>query len=236
MSEASKTPPTVVILGIGNVLWADEGFGVRAVEHLHLHWELPENVSLVEGGTQGIYLLEHVQAASVLVILDAIDYGLEPGTLKLIEDDSVPSYLGAKKVSLHQTGFQEVLATAAMLDSLPERLLLVGVQPKEIDDFGGSLHPLVRAQVVPALEAALAWLEPFGIHAQRRNTPLESSEALAGGEIGLDRYEVERPAATTACRVGDERVLGSERYRVAYRPQVLEPGAVSVDVDPRGKN
>ena len=236
MSELDRTAPSVVILGIGNVLWADEGFGVRAVEHLHQHWALPENVRVVEGGTQGIYLLEHVQTASVLVILDAIDYGLEPGALKLIEDDAVPSYLGAKKVSLHQTGFQEVLATAAMLDSAPERLLLVGVQPKDIEDYGGSLHPVVKAQIEPAIEAALCWLEQFGVEAARRAAPLKSDDALAGSEIDLDRYEQERPDAALACRVGDERVLGSDRYRVAYRPQALEPGAVSVDVDPRVKN
>ena len=100
MNEVDRTEPSVVILGIGNVLWADEGFGVRAVEYLHRHWDLPDNVRVVEGGTQGIYLLEHVQAATVLVILDAVDYGLEPGTLKIIEDDAVPNYLGAKKVSL----------------------------------------------------------------------------------------------------------------------------------------
>lgn len=236
MSEFDRTAPSVVILGIGNVLWADEGFGVRAVEHLHRHRELPDNVKLVEGGTQGIYLLEHVQSASILVILDAIDYGLEPGTLKLIEDEAVPSYLGAKKVSLHQTGFQEVLATAAMLDSMPARLLLVGVQPKEIEDYGGSLHPIVKAQIEPAIEAALGWLEQFGVEAGRRAVPLASEELLAGSEIDLDRYEQGRPEPDAACRVGDERVLGSDRYRVAYRPQPLEPGAVSVDVDPRVKN
>ncbi len=236
MSEADRTEPSVAILGIGNVLWADEGFGVRAVEYLHQHWELPGHIRLIEGGTQGIYLLEHVQAASVLVILDAIDYGLEPGTLKLIEDDAVPNYLGAKKVSLHQTGFQEVLATAAMLDSIPERLLLVGVQPKDIEDYGGSLHPIVRAQIEPAIEAALGWLRQFGVEATRRARPLGRDEALAGGEIDLDRYEQERPDAEAACRVGDDRVLSSDRYRVAYRPQPLEPGAVSVDVDPRVKN
>ena len=236
MSENDRTDKSVAIIGIGNVLWADEGFGVRAVEHLHRHWELPDNVRLVEGGTQGIYLLEHVQSASILVILDAIDYGLEPGALKLIEDDAVPSYLGAKKVSLHQTGFQEVLATAAMLDSAPERLLLVGVQPKEIEDYGGSLHPVVKARIEPAIEAALQWLEQFGVEAGRRPAPLASDELLAGSEIDLDRYEQERPDPAAACRVGDERVLGSDRYRVAYRPQPLEPGAVSVDVDPRVKN
>ena len=236
MSDIDRKPPSVVILGIGNVLWADEGFGVRAVEYLHQHWELPDNVRLVEGGTQGIYLLEHVQTASILVILDAIDYGLEPGTLKLIEDDAVPNYLGAKKVSLHQTGFQEVLATAAMLDSLPERLLLVGVQPREIEDYGGSLHPIVKAQIEPAIEAAFAWLEQFGVAPAHRAAPLGNEDALAGGEIDLDRYEQERPDADAACRVGDDRVLSSDRFRVAYRPQPLDPGAVSVDVDPRVKN
>ncbi len=236
MSEFDRTEPSVVILGIGNVLWADEGFGVRAVEHLHQHWDLPDNVRVIEGGTQGIYLLEHVQTASVLVILDAIDYGLDAGTLKIIEDDAVPSYLGAKKVSLHQTGFQEVLATAAMLDSAPERLLLVGVQPQDIEDYGGSLKPVVKAQMEPAIEAALGWLEQFGVEAVRRSSPRSGEESLAGNEIDLERYERERPDADAACRVGDDRVLASDRYRVAYRPQPLEPGAVSVDVDPRVKN
>ena len=236
MSEIRQQRPSILILGIGNVLWADEGFGVRAVEHLHRHWQLPDNVRVVDGGTQGIYLLEHVQCASILVILDAIDYGLEPGTLKCIEDDAVPNYLGAKKVSLHQTGFQEVLATAAMLDSCPERLLLVGVQPREIEDYGGSLTAVVKAQIEPAIEAAFDWLRAFGVEPVRRDEPLSPQESIAGGEIDLDRYESERPDPGAACRVGDERVLASERYRVAYRPQPLDPGAVSVDVDPRGKN
>lgn len=236
MSEIDQQNPSILILGIGNVLWADEGFGVRAVEHLHRHWELPDNVRVVDGGTQGIYLLEHVQCTSILVILDAIDYGLEAGTLKCIEDDAVPNYLGAKKVSLHQTGFQEVLATAAMLESCPERLFLVGVQPREIEDYGGSLTPVVKAQIEPAIEAAFDWLRQFDVVPVRRDEPLPAEQSIAGGEIDLDRYESERPDPAAACRVGDERVLASERYRVAYRPQPLDPGAVSVDVDPRSKN
>lgn len=239
MSEIDRQEPqepSVLILGIGNVLWADEGFGVRAIEHLHRHWQFDENVRVVDGGTQGIYLLEHVQCASILVILDAIDYGLEPGTLKCIEDDAVPNYLGAKKVSLHQTGFQEVLATAAMLESCPERLLLVGVQPLEIEDYGGSLTSVVKQRIEPAIEAAFDWLQQFNVVPVRRDVPLSAEESIAGGEIELDRYESERPDPEAACRVGDDRVLASDRFRVTYRPQPLEPGAVRVDVDPRDKN
>jgi len=116
----------VLILGIGNLLWADEGFGVRAVEEFHRQYETPDNVTLMDGGTQGIYLVQHVRDADVLIVFDAVDYGLEPGTIKRVEDEEVPQFMGCKKVSLHQTGFQEVLAMAEMMDDAPEKLLLIG--------------------------------------------------------------------------------------------------------------
>ncbi len=235
MTQQGLSAEPVLVLGIGNVLWADEGFGVRAADYLHAHYAFPDNVEIKDGGTQGIYLLEHIERTRVLVIFDAIDYGLEPGTLKLIEDDAVPNYLGAKKVSLHQTGFQEVLAMADMLGRSPERILLVGVQPKQIEDFGGSLDPVVKAQVRPAAEAAIDWLEALGVVARPRPTPLGPEASIAGGEIDIERYETERPDEAEACRVGDDRVLSSDKFRVGYRPQPLDPGAVSVDVDHRGK-
>ncbi len=234
-NHPSQSRPSVLVLGIGNILWADEGFGVRAADHLHRHWAFDDSVTVMDGGTQGIYLLEHIERADILVILDAIDYGLDPGTMKLIEDEAVPSYLGAKKVSLHQTGFQEVLAMADMLGRMPERILLVGVQPRQIEDFGGSLHPMIRDCVEPAASAAVVWLRKLGVQAVRRAQPLGPEDSIAGSEIDQQRYERERPTAADACRIGDERVLDSERYRVAYRPVSVDPGSVSVDVDHRGK-
>ena len=104
----------VLILGIGNVLWADEGFGIRVVETLNERFQFPDNVEVMDGGTQGIYLVQHVQKAGVLVVFDAIDYGLALGAMKQIYGDAVPKFMGAKKMSLHQTGFQEVLAMAEL--------------------------------------------------------------------------------------------------------------------------
>ena len=226
---------STLIIGIGNILWADEGFGVRAVEALHRHYQFPENVKLMDGGTQGIYLVQHIEAAEILVILDAIDYGLEPGSVKVIEGDAVPKYLGAKKVSLHQTGFQEVLAMAEMLGRYPKHILLVGVQPEDIEDFGGSLRDNTKACIEPVLQAALDWLGNLGIHAIPRTEPLPESLSLAGGEVGISQYESSRPEASEACRVGDERVLTQEGRTVAYRPQAVGQDAVSVEVDHRGK-
>jgi hydrogenase maturation protease len=114
----------VLVLGIGNLLWADEGFGIRALETLHAGWRFGPGVHLLDGGTQGLYLLPYVEACKKLLIFDAVDYGLRPGTLKIAQDGEVPAFMGAKKMSLHQTGFQEVLAIAALRGWQPEKLVL----------------------------------------------------------------------------------------------------------------
>lgn len=225
-----KRPARVLVLGIGNLLWADEGFGVRAVQAFQQCYHTPRNVRVMDGGTQGVYLVQEVRDADLLVVFDAIDYGLPPGTLKLIEGDAVPKYLGVKKVSLHQTGFQEVLALAEMLGDYPQQLLLIGVQPAEIEDFGGSLTPAVKAQVEPALRQAAAYLQRQGIVVQRRPWPL-ASDPFAGAIGDMRRYEAERPRPEQACRMGDERVLWSGDYEVGYRPADLEGQALQVGLD-----
>ena len=225
----------VLLLGIGNVLWADEGFGVRCIETLHQQYTFPENVTLMDGGTQGIYLVQHVQAADILIVFDAIDYGLAGGTLKQIHDADVPNFMGAKKMSLHQTGFQEVLAMARLLDSYPEKLVLIGVQPIELEDYGGSLRPVVKAQIQPALEIALDYLAELGIHARKRTEPLPDQERLTPAQLALSQYEAGRPSAAVACRVGDERVLTDPAMQFDPKTSLIEQ-PLSVNVDSRRLN
>lgn len=90
MSQTMGDAPTIIVLGIGNVLWADEGFGVRCAEILQQRYEFASNVQLIDGGTQGLYLIQHVQCADYLLIFDAIDYGLAPGEMKVVEGEDVP--------------------------------------------------------------------------------------------------------------------------------------------------
>ncbi|MGA0562817.1 HyaD/HybD family hydrogenase maturation endopeptidase [Ancylobacter sp. VNQ12] len=194
----------ILVLGIGNILWADEGFGVRVIEALDERFELPEHVSVLDGGTQGLYLLPYLEDAAGVIIVDAIDYGLPPATLKLLRDDEVPAVLGAHKVSLHQTGFQEILALLRLRERAPRRLLLVGVQPERLDDYGGGLTPAVAAQVEPALATVLRLLaEEFSVVP----APRRSREHFTAPAISREDYETGRPSAEAACRVGDARVL-----------------------------
>ncbi len=193
-----------LILGIGNVLWADEGFGVRCIEALAESRSFKENVTLLDGGTQGLYLLPFLETASHLVVFDAVDYGLEPGTMKIVEGDEVPRFLGAKKMSLHQTGFQDVIATAQLMGYCPDELLLVGCQPEELEDYGGGLRAVVADRIPEALDIACDWLAKRGFPSTDGHTPAAD---LADASIRMEAYESGRPSEDTACRIGDGRFL-----------------------------
>jgi len=193
----------ILILGIGNILWADEGFGVRVVQALERAYQFPASVSLVDGGTQGLALIPHVQATDILVIIDAVDFNLAPGSLVQLHGEEVPAYLGANKMSLHQISFQEVLALSQLLGKSPKQIALFGVQPEVLEDYGGSLSPVVKGQMQPAMDQILAYLAGLGIHASAK-------AQLHGGQNGatdMGEYECRRPGPEEACRFGDARFL-----------------------------
>ena len=196
----------LLVLGIGNILWADEGFGVRCVEALDAGYEFGDDVVVMDGGTQGLYLLPYVEDAQRLIVFDAVDYGMAPGEIMVATDDDVPRFMGAKKMSLHQTGFQEVLMCADLKGSLPESLVLIGVQPEELEDFGGSLRESVKQQIPRALEIALEWAGRWGLPVRPRQA---QGERLNCASLEMQAYENGRPSAEEACRIGDARFLES---------------------------
>jgi hydrogenase maturation protease len=208
-TPAASALETVCVLGIGNVLWADEGFGVRCIQALQTRYEFADHVRLIDGGTQGLYLIQHVQEAGRLLIFDAIDYGLEPGTLKTVVNDDVPRFMGAKKMSLHQTGFQEVLMLALLTEKYPTDVLLIGCQPEELDDYGGSLRPCVKTAMEDALALGVATLRQWGAQPVSRTTPLTEREVVTFSQLDIHVYEGNRPDETLACRTGDARFFPS---------------------------
>jgi hydrogenase maturation protease len=200
--------PNVLVLGIGNVLWADDGFGVRAVEALHAAYEMPAGVDLIDGGTQGLNLLEPVLSHGAVLVFDAIDFGLEPGKLRVLRDREVPAW-GATKMSLHQQSFQELLSIADLQGRFPPRLTLIGVQPERLSDFGGSLSDCVRERLPLAVELAALELARWGFAVQPRDGV--APERLNAGALSLAAYESGRPEESEACRIGDARFLSLRR-------------------------
>jgi hydrogenase maturation protease len=197
----------VLVLGIGNLLWADEGFGVRAVEALHAAYEFPPGVTLQDGGTLGLMLYEPVACARRVLVFDAIDFGLPPGTLRVLRDGEVPAW-GRTKLSPHQTSFNDVLALAQMNGRTPDKIVAIGVQPIELNDFGGSLRPPVRQRLPQVVQLAAEQLAAWGFPGTPR-APGVPCEPLNADSLALDVYESGRPSAAEARRDGDPRLLAT---------------------------
>lgn len=148
-----------VVLGLGNPLFQDEGLGIHLIHQL-MQDSTNEQVEFVDGGTDALALLGVVEEAEHLLIIDALDGDHPPGTIRQIAGEEIP-FLATNKMSVHQIGFQEVLALANLRGRLPAHIVLIGVQPQSLD-WGTELSPPV-AQTLPCLTEMVykqinAWL------------------------------------------------------------------------------
>ena len=161
MTKKAIAEGNVLVLGIGNVLLADEGAGVRALERLQERYALPEQVQALDGGTMGLDLLPYVEQASSLLILDAVQTGRPPGSLVRLEGDEIPAAL-ALKLSVHQVGFQELLAASLFRGTLPKRIVLWGIEPASVE-WGLDLSPAVAAKLDGLVLSAVQELRGWGV-------------------------------------------------------------------------
>ena len=197
----------VLVIGIGNILWADEGFGVRVVEAYHRLFADDPAVRVIDGGTLGAYLINEVMDAKRLLIFDCCDFKDQPGTLKVLRDEEIKLW-ASTKISAHQAGMNDVLVTASLSGYEPEAITVVGVQPQELNDYGGSLTDVVNEQIEPTLEAAQEQMTAWGFAPRKRGA---DEEVVPLGEATLERtpYEEGRPSENEACRYADSRFLKS---------------------------
>jgi hydrogenase maturation protease len=149
-----------LVLGVGNLILCDEGVGLRVVEKLVTHYDLPATVQVLDGGTLGMDLLYYLEGIENLLIIDAVEMDTEPGTLRRLEGDQVPSFLSLK-MSPHQIGIPDMLFAAKFKGVFPENIVLWGVQP-ELLEVGLDLSPAVAGQVDTLLDRVIEQLKLWG--------------------------------------------------------------------------
>jgi hydrogenase maturation protease len=124
----------ILVLGIGNILLADEGIGVHAVRRLEKD-PLPPHVKLLDGGTGGFHLLSVFQQYRRIILIDATLDGKSPGTVSLLKPRYAKDF--PQTLSAHDIGLKDLVQSAALLDFLPEiHLVTVSItdqQPLSMD-------------------------------------------------------------------------------------------------------
>lgn len=167
---------SVMILGVGCILFADEGFGVRVIEKLEAQYEFPDNVSVVDGGVLGTNLLGVISMADHLIVVDAIRNKGNPGDLYRLDGDQIPKRIRAKN-SIHQVDFLEALTLCTALDKVPETVI-VGIEPYDIDTLSIELTPVTEEKIDEMIQMVLAELDRLEVSYTQR-----SSENVSGNPI-----------------------------------------------------
>lgn len=151
----------VMILGVGNILLSDEGFGIRVVEALEQRYDFPETVSVIDGGVLGINLMGVISEADQLIVVDVIRNKGNPGDLYRIDGDAIPERIRAKN-SLHQIDFLEALTLCQALDKVPETVI-VGVEPEDINTLATELTATTANRLDDMIQMVLAELDRLGV-------------------------------------------------------------------------
>jgi hydrogenase maturation protease len=153
--------PKVVVLGVGNLILADEGVGVRVVEALMRDYRMPDGVAVIDGGTSGMELLEDLSHLDLLIVVDAIAAGQPPATLVTLRDDEVPVFF-RRNLSPHAIGLSDVLAALEFMEAAPREAVIIGVQPVSME-LATELTPQIAALVPTLVAQVVAELAAHGL-------------------------------------------------------------------------
>ncbi|NWG21800.1 MAG: HyaD/HybD family hydrogenase maturation endopeptidase [Chloroflexi bacterium] len=153
--------PTILVLGLGNMILRDEGVGVRAVGRLAERYRLPEDVALLDGGTIGLGLLPYLEGVTHLLIIDTVQHGRSPGAIVRLQNEQIPQAL-ALKLSMHQAGLQELLAALSLQGHLPPHVVLWGIEPLVIEP-GLELSEPVAQSLDALVDSVTAELRAWGV-------------------------------------------------------------------------
>lgn len=151
----------ITILGIGNMLMQDEGFGVRVIEKLGECYQFPDFVQILDGGTLGMELMTFLNNTQKLIIVDAVTADKPPGSLHEFEGEEVKLYF-KQKISLHELGVRDILTTLEVLERPIEEVKIIGIEPSVVE-VGLELTDIVKPGVEKAVKMILDTLKNWQV-------------------------------------------------------------------------
>jgi len=155
---------SILVLGLGNILLMDEGLGVRAMEQFDSRWTVPDHVSVVDGGTCGMDMLDLIASHRHLIAVDAVKTGAPAGTLVTLSGDGVPAYFKGK-LSPHQLGLCDLLASLRLQGEEPESVTLIGCVPLALGT-GLQMSPETEALLPAMVQTIVETLRGLGVDPQ----------------------------------------------------------------------
>ena len=200
-ATTGSRPRRARIIGLGNVLLGDDGFGPLAVEMFRCQYECGSNVDVLDLGTPGLDLGPYLYGTDLVVIADAVHAEEKPGTLCVYCEDDLFAHRGQLRLTAHAPGVQESLAQVRLAGHAPSELVIVGVVP-ESSSLGNGMSPSVLSASSVAVENIARLLVERAIGCRRRHAPVKPNLWWLSGDPSesLRAHDHNPMCSTTAWR------------------------------------
>jgi len=180
------TARPLLVLGVGNVYYGDEGAGVHLVHYLRTKYAFPPHVEIVDGGTLGWQLLNLISEYEHVVLIDAV--AAPPGKVYRFGKGQVPDEIGYGKLSSHEWEVPDLLTAMDLYGDLPDvTIVAIGVDPLEFTtgEVGVVLSPTIRERMEALATATLRELERLGVEPTVVRPEMTASQPFTAEEIVL---------------------------------------------------
>lgn len=150
----------ILLIGVGNILYTDEGIGVHAVQELERDYEFSDNVTLMDGGTMGKLLMHALMDHDLAIVMDAVLGGEAPGSVYRLVDEGLRKSLGFTD-SQHQVDFVDTLISCELIGKRPDAVV-IGMEPEDWRTLHPELSATCRAAMPKFIGHVLEELEASG--------------------------------------------------------------------------
>jgi len=162
--------PTTCVLGIGNVLMSDDGWGPRVANTFDTEYVVGSDVEVFDLGTPGLDLTPWLLDTAHGILVDTVHADAPPGTIRIYDKRDLLRHRPRPRVGPHDPGLQEALLGLEFAGRGPLALTLIGVVPERLTQ-GLELTSAVARAIEPAVELIAAQLRRWDLPVQRRIVP-----------------------------------------------------------------
>ncbi|MBN2824652.1 MAG: HyaD/HybD family hydrogenase maturation endopeptidase [Campylobacterales bacterium] len=168
---------TTAIVGVGTIIFQDEGVGVYAQKYIEENYSFEDDVTLVDGGVLGFKLMTYYQDYDRVLILDTITIEDEVGAIYNLPAQELLG-LGSYKQTAHEVEVAEMLEICSLLEKMAE-VSIIGIVPKDIQSVNVGLSDELKTAFSAFIEATMQELDKSGVKFSKNENEVSLEQVIA---------------------------------------------------------
>lgn len=151
----------IAVIGVGNILFMDDGVGVYAAKYLETNYCFVPEIDIIDGGTLGFNLMQYFTHYEQVILLDTLSIDDEAGSIYHLPSDVLLG-LGDTRKTVHEVEVTQMIELASLMDTRAA-IRVLGIVPSDIQTVAIDLSPIVKEQFTAFIQTLMTILEAEGV-------------------------------------------------------------------------